>query len=192
MEKPTSSGRPFEALGGLYQEIIVEHSRHPRHKKKCEGCAFFQEGKNPLCGDEVCIYLNVDEQSETRTPRISAFFEGRGCTISQASASMMCDIIQGVTPSEAHALIEKAEDIYSGHVKPSDPEDIEDDLEALSGVSKFPVRIKCAALPWKALEMLLAGHFNEKGELLNQNKAQCVATKKCEPARKLRIVSTEE
>lgn len=174
-----------DALGGLYQEIIREHTRFPRFKGKCAQCRFCQEGKNASCGDEVCVFLKVDETQGC--PKISASFDGHGCSISQASASMMCQAIQGLTIAEARSILGKAEKIYSGEIVPQDPEEPEDDLEALAGVSKFPVRVKCAALPWKSLEMLLDEHFNSHGAL-HQEKAQEESKK----ARRLKIVTTEQ
>lgn len=174
-----------DALGGLYQEILLEHSKYPRHKGRLTGCQLCQEGKNPVCGDEVNVFVKVHPGDGVA--RISASFEGKGCSISQASASMMCEAIQDLSVIDAQRLIDRAEDIYSGALKPADAEDPEDDLEALSGVANFPVRIKCAALPWKSLELLLAGHFDTNGlpvKKISENSEKPAA-------RKLRVVSTE-
>lgn len=175
-----------DSLGGLYQEIIVEHSRRPRHKGPLSPCQFCQEGKNPLCGDEVNVFARV-EQHAGAPARVFVSFDGHGCSISQASASMMCDAVNGQTFEDALSCLDKAEDIYSGTLVPADSEDPEHDFEALAGVAKFPVRIKCAALAWKSLELLLSTHFDEHGKPLQSTTAATEAA----PKRKLKIITHE-
>jgi nitrogen fixation NifU-like protein len=196
------------ALSELYQEVILEHSRRPRFKgKPSVGCQFCQEGKNPLCGDQVTLFCRVDGLegaglpsagaasggvSEALEPRLFLAFEGHGCSISQASTSMLCEAIQGVTPLQARDVLGRAEDIYSGRAKPIHADDIDDDVEALFGVSKFPVRVKCAALPWKTFEIFLNEKFDENGRLRDLQKA-CVSLSECvREKRTLRVVSTED
>lgn len=180
-------------LGELYQEIIVEHSRRPRCKGRVEGCQFCLEGKNPLCGDQITLYCQVVTPSaDCAQPRIQVNFEGSGCSISQASTSMMCEAVNNKTVSEARSQIEKVELIYTGRSEQKSEDDIEEDFEALQGVSKFPVRIKCAALPWKTLELLLNENFDEQG----QQRPESLACKLSEPcgskSRKLnKIITTE-
>lgn len=189
--KPSSYASQAAEMSSLYQEIIVEHSKFPRFKGAQPGCRFCQEGKNPLCGDEVRVFVKLGSDATTSTaPKLFTHFEGHGCSISQASASMMCSAVQNLTPNEARAVIKKAEDIYSGKTAAKSEEDFEDDLEALSGVGQFPVRVKCAALPWKSLQLLLDEHFDEQGiirETQSETPLQCVET--CR--KKLKIVSTE-
>lgn len=189
--KPSSMSSQTSEMSRLYQEIIVEHSKFPRFKGAQPGCRFCQEGKNPLCGDEVRVFVKLGSESTALTPpKLFTHFEGHGCSISQASASMMCSAVQGLTPNEARSVIKKAEDIYSGKTSPKNEDEFEDDLDALSGVGQFPVRVKCAALPWKSLQLLLDERFDERGVLREQNSEtplQCIET--CR--KKLKIVSTE-
>jgi nitrogen fixation NifU-like protein len=105
---------------------------------------------------------------------------------------MLCEAIQGVTPLQARDVLGRAEDIYSGRAKPIHADDIDDDVEALFGVSKFPVRVKCAALPWKTFEIILNEKFDENGRLRDLQKA-CVSLSECvREKRTLRVVSTED
>ena len=183
----TSSVMNNIELNGLYQEVILEHFKRPRHKGRVEHCQFCADGKNPLCGDLVTIYCEVNHESPT--PRLNLHFEGSGCSISQASASIMCEALQNVNLTEAKSILKLAENIYTGKEKLSS-DDLDSDLEALSGVSKFPVRIKCAALPWKTLEILLAENFDEKGNA----KPGCDKLKSCiqNKTKKLKVVTTED
>ena len=179
-------------LGELYQEIIVEHSKRPRCKGRVEGCQFCQEGKNPLCGDNITLYCQLQSSSQTNAlPRIMVNFEGSGCSISQASTSMMCQAVSNKTVNEARAQISKVEGIYTGRSEQKSEDDLEEDVEALHGVSKFPVRIKCAALPWKTLELLLNENFDENG----LQRPESLSYKLNEPcgskARKLKVITTD-
>jgi nitrogen fixation NifU-like protein len=186
------------ALTELYQEVIMEHSRRPRFKGKPEvGCQFCQDGKNPLCGDHVTVFCRADASvgaglASDKEPRLFLAFDGHGCSISQASASMLCEAVQGLTPTEARAVVRRAEDIYTGRRAPVYEDDIDEDVESLFGVSKFPVRVKCAALPWKTFGIILDEKFDERGLPLEasgacQTLAGCVREK-----RALRVVSTED
>jgi nitrogen fixation NifU-like protein len=179
-------------LGELYQEIIVEHSKRPRCKGRVEGCQFCQEGKNPLCGDNITLYCQLQSSSQTNVlPRIMVNFEGSGCSISQASTSMMCQAVSNKTVNEARAQISKVEGIYTGRAEQKSEDDLEEDVEALHGVSKFPVRIKCAALPWKTLEILLNENFDENG-LQRPESLSCKLNEPCgSKARKLKVITTD-
>ncbi len=169
-------------LSALYQEVILDHSKHPRHKHKMTSCQFCQEGKNPLCGDQITVFCSLDANR-----LLTVSFEGSGCSISQASASMMCEALQGKTVHEVKPMLKSAEDIYSGRAQLDDA-DLENDLEALSGVGKFPVRIKCAALPWKTFEILFQEHFDAQGNPKNP----CHFSTCPPPAsKKLKVVTTE-
>lgn len=178
------SGAGMAALSGLYQEILMDHAKRPRCKGHPGECKFCQEGKNPSCGDEITLFCQVD--TSAAQPLISVHFEGSGCAISQASASMMCELVQKVPVPRARATIHKAEEIYTGKRAPEETEDVEEDIEALAGVGKFPVRVKCAALAWKSLELLLERHFDESGRL-KVDEATCKDCK--EKVCRLRIVS---
>ncbi|MEN9529126.1 MAG: hypothetical protein RI932_999 [Pseudomonadota bacterium] len=179
-------------LGELYQEIIVEHSRRPRCKGRVEGCQFCLEGKNPLCGDNITLFCQVQNSTQPNAlPRIKVNFEGSGCSISQASTSMMCEAINNKTVAEAREQINKVEGIYTGRAGAKSEDDLEEDVEALHGVSKFPVRIKCAALPWKTLELLLNENFDENGEQRPES-LSCKLNEPCgTKTRKLKVITTE-
>jgi nitrogen fixation protein NifU and related proteins len=150
-------------LDDLYREIILDHYRSPRHRGELESPpARKAEGHNPLCGDEITIYLDVDD---TATPAVVRDIKvaGQGCSISQSSASMMSQAVIGKTLPEVNALVRRFKSMLS--LDTDAPEDTEDlalaqdpanphplgDLEALQGVVKFPVRIKCATLAWNTL-----------------------------------------
>lgn len=192
MYQESEISRETPNLGELYQEVIVEHSRRPRCKGRIEGCQFCLEGKNPLCGDNITLYCQLQsETSASFEPRIKVHFEGSGCSISQASTSMMCDSVANKTVTEVRALISRVEGIYTGRTQLNSEDDLEDDVEALQGVSRFPVRIKCAALPWKTLELLLNENFDEQG----RQRPESLACKFDEPCgakkRKLKVITTE-
>lgn len=138
-------------LSSLYQEVILDHYRRPRNKGEMEGSTHDVTMNNPLCGDVIELHLKVGGG------RIEeARFEGRGCSISQASASMMTDELAGRSLDEALVLAEKFTRLLHGDEEVGTDEDL-GDLRALSGVSKFPVRIKCALLGFNCLEELLDG-----------------------------------
>ncbi len=133
------------SLQSLYQELILQHYRHPRNRGEVEAPDAEIHMHNPVCGDEIILQLRVQED------RIEAArFRGQGCSISQASASMMTQQIEGKSLDEAAALSARFTEMMHG-----DPEAARDktlgDLRALAGVSKFPVRVKCALLAWDAL-----------------------------------------
>lgn len=174
-------------LSALYQEVILEHFKRPRYKGRTDHCQYCQEGKNPLCGDTVTIFCEI--KHDNKKPLLNLHFEGAGCSISQASASIMCEALQNIGLEEAKQLLKHAEDIYTGKEK-FNTDDLEADVEALHGVSKFPVRIKCAALPWKTLEILIAENFDTEGN----PKPGCNKLTNCvqNNTKKLKVVTTEE
>lgn len=188
MSENTKSLQPVE-LNSLYQEVILDHFKSPRFKCKEMSCRFCQAGKNPLCGDSIMIFCQVEKNKDNET-LLSVGFDGSGCSISQASASIMCESLQSVSLKEAFETIKNAENIYTGKTS-INSDDLEGDIEALHGVSKFPVRIKCAALPWKTLSLLLQDNFDENGV----PKAGCDKLINCAKSptnqRKLKIVTTE-
>lgn len=193
MLQESINNRETPNLGDLYQEIIVEHSRRPRCKGKVEGCQFCLEGKNPLCGDQIVLYCQLMPPApENIQPRIKVSFEGSGCSISQASTSMMCEAVSHKSVQEARAQIEKVELIYTGRSKQKSEDDLEEDVEALQGVSKFPVRIKCAALAWKTLELLLNEHFDENG-FQRPESLSCRLSEPCgsKPRMLKKVITTE-
>ncbi len=137
----------------LYQDIILDHGRHPRNFRKLDGASHVAQGHNPLCGDRVTVFLKLDGD------RISdVSFEGRGCAISTASASLMTEIIKGKTLAEAEALFGSFRAVLTGEGDATPPAGLEDDIDRLaplSGVRQYPARVKCATLPWHAFEAAL-------------------------------------
>ena len=132
----------------LYQELIIDHNRHPRNHRVMEKPSYHAQGFNPLCGDKITVYLSMGDQ---RIQDIS--FVGCGCAISQASASLMTDALMGKTVSEAHELFERVH-----HMLTCDDDGTEipmDKLAVLAGVRTFPARVKCASLAWHTLESAL-------------------------------------
>lgn len=138
--------RSTPALGSLFQELILEHYKRPRNKGELADPDVTVHMKNPSCGDEVHLQLRVREGVIEE-----AKFLGEGCSISQASISMMTQLVKGRTPHEALELARRFTAMMHG-----DPEAARDrqmgDLRSLAGVAKFPVRVKCALLGWNALE----------------------------------------
>ncbi len=133
------------ALDDLYKETILDHYQHPRNKGQLEDPDVATRGHNPLCGDEVLLSLKLGDG----TIRDIAF-SGRGCSISQASASMMTESVKGADLPTVEALGADFKDMMAGNGAPDRLSEHED-LQALQGVKKFPVRVKCALLPWTAL-----------------------------------------
>ncbi len=129
----------------LYRDILLGHFKNPRNKGLLDPADITAHGTNPLCGDEINLTLRV---ADGRIVEVG--FDGHGCSISQASASIMTEIIKGKTLHEALALVEFVKQFMRGE-KTLEGEDL-GDLEALQGVRKYPVRIKCALLAWTTLE----------------------------------------
>jgi len=137
-------------LRDLYQEVILDHNKRPRNFHELEGANRRAEGYNPLCGDRLTVYLSLDGETIE-----DASFLGSGCAISKASASMMTAELKGKTAAEAESLFERF------HRMVTSPPDSLPDAEGLgklavfSGVSEFPVRVKCASLPWHTMHSAL-------------------------------------
>jgi nitrogen fixation NifU-like protein len=144
----------MSGLEDLYREIILDHYRTPRNRGELESPpAVESRGHNPLCGDEITLYLLVDGEGDDATVS-DVKISGQGCSISQSSASMMTQAIIGKSVGEARALIRRFRSMMGIENIESQPgdDDIDlGDLEALQGVVKFPVRIKCAVLGWNTL-----------------------------------------
>ena len=146
-------------LEDLYREIILDHYRNPRNRGELETPpAHRVEGFNPLCGDEIVVYISVDDAGVVQDIRIG----GQGCSISQSSASMMSSAVKGKTLEDVRNITRAFKAMMSIHESSLDGEDVDvadedladvklGDLEALRGVVKFPVRIKCATLSWNTL-----------------------------------------
>lgn len=141
----------MSGLEDLYREIILDHHRNPRNRGELAPPAPHAVGHNPLCGDEIDIYLQVDDDVITDVK-----VGGQGCSISQSSASMMSQAIKGKPVADVRALVRRFKGMMSipdedGNPIEPDPNVKLGDLEALQGVVKFPVRIKCATLSWNTL-----------------------------------------
>ncbi len=142
---------PGDDLRALYQQIILDHTRHPRNQGRLEGPdCYHARGHNPACGDEVEVWVKFGPQGQIEHIR----FEGQGCAISQASASLMTLKLQGATPTAARALLADFHALISGQGQVQNEEAL-GELRALEGVQKFPQRLRCATLAWKAAEQLL-------------------------------------
>lgn len=139
-------------LRELYQEIIIDHNRNPRNHHKMDDATSQANGFNPLCGDKLTVYLHLDGDVIT-----DISFLGCGCAISQASASLMTDVLRGKTVEQAHELFKRFHHMLTVEDDPS-PETL-DKLAVMAGVRTFPARVKCATLAWHTLESALK---NEK------------------------------
>ena len=149
-------------LKQLYQDIILEHGKSPRNLGKCEGYSHEAKGYNPLCGDKLHVYLKLDNGKKVE----SLTFEGEGCAISLASASIMTELVKGKSFEEAKEImdaflnmIKNTSEIQSNHLD----EDEKTKLMSLSGVKQFPMRVKCATLSWHTLNSAI----KEKKEEVN-------------------------
>jgi len=134
-----------EQLDELYREVILDHFKNSSHRGELAGAQIRVEGNNPLCGDELVFFLKLSNGCVSQ-----ARFGGKGCAISQASASMLSQQVEGRTFDEIRRIIEAMKALMQGQ----DPDSSLDlgDLESLAGVRKFPVRVKCAALSWNVVE----------------------------------------
>jgi len=138
-------------LRDLYQELILDHGRRPRNFKPLEGATRSAEGYNPLCGDKVKVYVKMDGDI---IKDIS--FEGAGCAISTASASIMTETLKGKTRAGAEELFQTFHDLVTGRQAQLDAPEL-GKLAVFSGVSEFPIRVKCATLSWHTLRAALNG-----------------------------------
>ncbi len=135
-------------LNDLYQEVILDHSRHPHNYRAMTDSSRQAEGYNPLCGDQVTVFLKMKgDQIE------DVSFQGNGCAISKSSASLMTDMVKGKSAQETTAMFEKFRLLVTGETKPS--EDPTDKMSIFAGVSEFPTRVKCAVLGWHTLKSAL-------------------------------------
>ena len=137
-------------LTDLYQEVILDHNRRPRNFRAMEGASRTQEGYNPLCGDRLTLYVRLDGD---RIGDVS--FQGTGCAISKASASLMTDAVKGKTVEEARAIFDRFHEMVTSSPESAVPEIGK--LAVLAGVREFPTRVKCASLAWHTLKAAVAG-----------------------------------
>ncbi|HEX4924237.1 MAG TPA: SUF system NifU family Fe-S cluster assembly protein [Bdellovibrionales bacterium] len=138
-----------DAMAELYQQMILEHNKKPRNFGKLPDATHQAEGFNPLCGDHYTVYLKLEGGVVK-----SVYFEGAGCAISKASASMMTAALQGKTADEAKALFEDFHSLLTGK---SEAADRLGKLKIFSGIWKYPSRVKCASLSWHAMKSALVG-----------------------------------
>ena len=142
MTDPASDAR----LSALYQEVILDHYRRPRNRGTLAEPTGSASLRNPLCGDEVDVQVALHDGKVAEVK-----FAGRGCSISQASASMMTELVKGRTPDEVHALGERFAEMIRGDAEAAKDQAL-GQARALSGVSRFPTRVRCALIAWEAME----------------------------------------
>ena len=145
-------------LRELYQEMILDHGQRPRNRRAAAAPSHCAHGDNPLCGDTIDVYLTVDEGGIIR----DAAFQGRGCAISVASASLMTEVLRGKTHAQALSLLGGFQRMCTGHnaEEAKTERDFADEMERLrvfSGVREFPMRVKCATLPWHTMAAAVTG-----------------------------------
>lgn len=133
-------------LRELYQQLILDHNKRPRNRRKLDGPDRQAEGYNPLCGDRVTIFLKLDNDVVSEVS-----FEGSGCAISTASASLMTECLKGKTVEQAKAVFDRFRLLVTGEQCASDGDGGLGKLEVFSGVSRYPARVKCATLAWHTL-----------------------------------------
>ena len=144
------------ALDDVYKEVILDHYKNPRNKRELPGAELRCTANNPLCGDEITVYAHVDGDTVE-----AITFQGAGCSISQSSASMMTEAVNGRSVEDALHLATGFRGMMAGEADPD--EDAFGDLVALKGVVKYPIRIKCAVLAWDVLQEALAGEGEAAG-----------------------------
>lgn len=141
----------------LYREIILDHYKSTKNRRRLPEAGLHLEGANPSCGDDIELFVDVKEGTIH-----DIAFEGMGCSICLASADMMCEAFRGKSVEEANAIIEQFKGMLTRNEEPSFPDEISD-LEAMQGVRKFPLRIKCALLAWSTARELV-GDTTTNGE----------------------------
>jgi nitrogen fixation NifU-like protein len=137
-------------LSELYQQVILDHNKKPRNFKKLENAEFSAEGFNPLCGDQLTVYLNLNEGIVS-----DISFEGSGCAISKAAASMMTQAVKQKTKAQAEELFQEFHSMVTGELDEEIEENHLGNLKIFAGVRDFPVRVKCATLAWHTLHAAL-------------------------------------
>jgi nitrogen fixation NifU-like protein len=142
-------------LRDLYQEVILDHGKNPRNHGRPAGCNRSSHGYTPLCGDKVTIYLTIEDGVVT-----DVGFEGAGCAISMASASLMTEVLKGKAVADVEAIFRRFHELMTGEDDPADDlgESMDlDKLLVLSGVREFPIRVKCATLAWHTMNAAVEG-----------------------------------
>lgn len=149
----TSQPPDFAEMDDLYQEIILDHYHRPRNQQKLVEASIEAEGMNPFCGDEVVLQITLKDGVVDNVS-----FKGNGCSISQASASMLTELIKGKTLKEIEDLYSVFRDMMYGKDISEEKRDELREAASLAGVRKFPIRVKCALLVWATLEEGIKGH----------------------------------
>lgn len=144
-------------LRELYQEVILEHSKAPRNYRELADRAQKAEGYNPLCGDHFTVYIELDSGDPEKGRIRDISFQGSGCAISKASASMMTQALKGKSRAEAEELFDRFHKLVTGKLAPGNAQADLGKLSVFAGVSEFPVRVKCATLAWHTLRAALDG-----------------------------------
>ena len=140
-------------LQELYQSIILDHNRRPKNYGELEGATFSAEGRNPLCGDEVKVAIKVTDDAIEDVK-----FTAAGCAVSRASASIMTQAVKGKSRAEVEQIFSTFHELVTGTRKPDEKETRAlGEMAAFSGVSRFPIRVKCASMPWHTLQAALRG-----------------------------------
>lgn len=142
-------------LRELYQELILDHSKKPRNYREMPNANRKVEGFNPLCGDHFTVYMDLEGETVK-----DVSFQGSGCALSKASASMMTQALKGKTKADAEALFERFHNLVTGKTPGTDAESL-GKLAVFSGVSEFPVRVKCASLAWHAMKAAIEGQADQ-------------------------------
>ena len=152
-----TGGMPgLDEMNDLYEAIILDHYRSPRNTAPVESPYIDLEVNNPFCGDEFHIQLKVEDDAISEVG-----ITGRGCAISQASASLLAELVEGKSSAEVRAAVDSIRRLLKGEDVTEEEREILGDIEALEGVRKFPVRIKCALLSWVGLDDALKDHLKK-------------------------------
>jgi nitrogen fixation NifU-like protein len=142
----------MSGVGELYQELILEHNRKPRNYRPMPDATGHAEGRNPLCGDQLSVWVKLEGDVV-----VDASFQGSGCAISKSSASLMTAALKGRSRADALRMFEQFQALVTGTLPATAARDDLGKLAAFAGVSDFPVRVKCATLAWHAMKAALAG-----------------------------------
>lgn len=137
----------------LYTPALLDHVQHPDHKCELDGASLSHEGVNPSCGDDLTIHVRLDDDGTI----MEASWTGSGCAVSQASADMMADLLEGLTQEEARELCDLFGRMVRGEVSAEEAEDELDEASCLASISHMPARVKCAELAWRTLDEMLSG-----------------------------------
>jgi len=137
-------------LSELYQQVILDHNKKPRNFRKLESANHTAEGYNPLCGDHLTVYLSLQDDAVKEIA-----FEGSGCAISKAAASMMTQAVKGKSKEQAEELFNEFHSMVTGELDEEAEENSLGNLKIFAGVRDFPVRVKCATLPWHTMHAAL-------------------------------------